>query len=116
MKQLIERVWRYSQINLYGFTLNIQTLEPVKFGISVAYIETQNSFGFESLENVIKHSLQHDRTVGGWYNEENGLFYFDSIKVFRNNEINEAIRFAIENKQIAIFDLTNLKEIKIQGV
>jgi fructokinase len=36
------------------------------------------------------------------------------VKVFRNSELKEAIEFAIENEQIAIFDLTNLKEIKIK--
>ena len=74
------------------------------------------SFGKQQLENVINHSLQNDKKIGGWLNNENGLFYFDSVKVFKNSELKEAVEFAIENEQIAIFDLTNLKEIKIQGV
>lgn len=113
MKQLIERVWEHSQNNPDGFTLNLETFRPVKFGISVAYLETQDSHDKESLENVINHSLRHQKTLGGWLNEENEKFYFDSVKIFKNSELDKAIEFAKEQKQIAIFDLTNLKEIKI---
>ena len=116
MKDLIERVLEYSKNNPNGFTLNIEIFKQVKFGIVVAFKETQNSFGKQQLENVINHSLQNDKKIGGWLNNENGLFYFDSVKVFKNSELKEAVEFAIENEQIAIFDLTNLKEIKIQGV
>lgn len=114
MKHLIERVWEYSQNNPNGFTLNIKTLKPIKFGIIVAFKETQNSFGKESLETVINHALQHNNIVGGWLNRDNGLFYFDSSKVFKNSELKKAIEFAKQNEQIAIFDLTNLREIKIK--
>lgn len=113
MKQLIERVWEHSQNNPDGFTLNLETFRPVKFGISVAYLETQDSHNKESLENVINHSLRHQKTLGGWLNEENEKFYFDSVKIFKNSELDKAIEFAKQQKQIAIFDLTNLKEIKI---
>ena len=50
-------------------------------------------------------------TVGGWLNEENDSFYFDSIRIFTNLE--EAKQFGRENKQIAIFDLTHLRLIKL---
>lgn len=113
MKQLIERVWEYSQNNPEGFTLNLETFKSVKFGISVAYLETQDSHDKESLENVINHSLRHQKTLGGWLNEENEKFYFDSVKIFKNSELDKAIEFAKQQKQIAIFDLTNLREIKI---
>lgn len=113
MKQLIESVWEYAKNNPDGFTLNIELMKPVKFGIVVAFKETQDSFGKESLQKVIQHALQNDRKIGGWLNDENGNFYFDSVKVFKNNELKEAIEFGITNEQIAIFDLTNLKEIKL---
>lgn len=53
------------------FTLNIETFKHVKFGIIVAFKATQNSFGKPSLEGIINHALQHDKTVGGWLNVEN---------------------------------------------
>ena len=114
MKDLIDRVLEHSKKNPQGFTLNIENFKQVKFGISVAFKETQNSFNKQQLENLINHSLKNDKKIGGWLNNENGLFYFDSVKVFRNSDLKEAIQFAIENEQIAIFDLTNLKEIKIK--
>jgi hypothetical protein len=114
MENLLDRVWEYSKKNPDGFTLNIESFKPVRFGIIVAFKETQNHFGKQDLENVINHSLKNSKMIGGWLNYENGLYYFDSVKVFRNSELKEAIEFAIENEQIAIFDLTNLKEIKIK--
>ena len=71
MKQLIERVWDFSQNNPYGFTLNIETMKAVKFGVVVAYYETQNSFGKEALTTVISHALKHNKVIGGWLNDEN---------------------------------------------
>ena len=113
METLTERVWEYSKNNPDGFTLNIETMRPVKFGICVAYLETQNCFGKDGLEKAISHALKHEKIVGGWLNYENEFYYFDSIKLFKN--LNEAIEFAKQNKQLAVFDLTNLREIRIEG-
>lgn len=114
MENFIDRVWEYSKNNPEGFTLNIETLKAVKFGIVVAYKDTQNSFGKEALKQVINHSLKHNKIVGGWLNEDNKMYYFDSIRVFKNSELQLAIEFAKQNEQLAIFDLTNLIEIKIK--
>jgi len=113
MQNLTDSVWEYAQNNPYGFTLNIETMKPVRFGVVVAYNATQNSFGKESLPNVISHALEHDKTVGGWLNDEDENYYFDSVKVFKNAEMQQAIEMGKENEQIAIFDLTNLREIKL---
>lgn len=113
MKNLFDRVWEYSKNNSYGFTINIKTFEIIKFGICVAYNETQNSFGETGLLFVINHAKTTNNIVGGWLNDENGLYYYDSVKVFKNSELKKAIEFAKEQKQIALFDLTNLKEIII---
>ncbi len=110
----LESVWEYAQNNPYGFTLNLETMKPVKFGICVAYIETQDSFGKKGLERVIEHSLKKTKIIGGWLNTENNLYYFDSVRMFKNSELKEAIEFAKQNSQLAIFDLTNLKEIRIK--
>lgn len=114
MENLIERVWEYSENNPDGFTLNLETGKTAKFGIAVSYEATQNSFGKESLRTVLDHSLKHQKFIGGWFNSEDGQYYFDSVRIFNNSEFNKAFQFAKENKQKAIFDLTNLKEIKIK--
>ncbi|MCY4779661.1 hypothetical protein ORI89_08355 [Sphingobacterium sp. UT-1RO-CII-1] len=113
-KALIEKVWEYANINPNGFTLNLETMKPIKYGISVAYLETQDSFDKEGLEIVINHAVRNNKIVGGWLNEDNKLYYFDSVKIFKNSDLDEAITFAKQNKQLAIFDLTNLKEIRIE--
>lgn len=57
MDDLIERVWEYSLNNPDGFTLNIENFKVVKYGLIVAFKDTQNSFGKQSLQKVINHSL-----------------------------------------------------------
>jgi fructokinase len=100
--------------NPYGFTFSLETEKMIKKGIAVAYFETQNSHTEIEIEKCINHALENDKNIGGWLNTENNKYYFDSIKVFKNVEKKEAISFAKQNKQIAIFDLTNLEEIKIK--
>lgn len=114
MRQLIDGVWEYSLINPNGFTLDIETMKPIKYGISVAYQETQDSFGKESLNGVINHALRNGKAVGGWFDTESNRYYFDSVKIFKNSEIDKAIEFAKNNDQLAIYDLTNLKEIRFK--
>ncbi len=114
MENLIDRVWEYSLKNPEGFTLNIETFKPIRFGIVAAYLETQDSFGKEGLRRAVSHATENSKIVGGWLNYDNGLYYFDSSRIFRNSELRQAIEFAKQNKQLAIFDLTNLREIKIK--
>jgi fructokinase len=66
----------------------------------VAYLETQDSFGTEGLKRCIKHAIGHDGYIGGWLNEDNGKFYFDSVKIFPVSQQKEAIEFGRANKQI----------------
>lgn len=116
MKNLIKRVWEYSKNNPHGFTLNIETFKPIEFGFCVAYEETQDSFGIKGLELVIEHSLKHNKIVGGWLNEDNGMFYFDSVKVFKFRDADKALKMAYSENQLAIVDLTYYKEIKIKDL
>lgn len=111
MKKLIEAIQEIAEQNPDGFTVELTTLKKVSKGISVAYLETQDSFGNEGLKKVLLHSQSHDGIIGGWLNEENGKFYYDSIKIFHDEK--EAVKFGIENEQIAIFDITNLRLIKL---
>jgi len=114
MINLKERVLDYSKKNPNGFTLNIETFKSVKYGFSVAFKETQNSFGVEDLEKVITHALENNKTIGGWLDEESGFFYFDSVKVFAETEFKEAVEFAKKNRQIAFYNLTDEEEIRLE--
>lgn len=111
MKNLIEAITKIAKENPDGFTVELTTLKKVTKGISVAYLATQDSFGTEGLKKVLKHAENHGKVVGGWLNEENGKYYFDSVKIFEDQ--NQAVKFGKENEQIAIFDITNLRLIKL---
>jgi fructokinase len=111
MTNLFQAIKRIAEQNPDGFTVRIPELTALKTGYIVAYLETQNCFGDDGLKKVLKHAFEHERIVGGWKNVENEQFYYDSSNVFDNPE--DAIRFGIENKQIAIFDLTFQREIRL---
>lgn len=111
MTNLIKAIEKIAKANPYGFTVDLTTLKKVKKGFVSAYLETQDSFGNEGLEKVLKHALENGNTIGGWLNEENNLYYYDSVKVFDNET--ECIKFGLANKQIAVFDIENLRVIKL---
>ena len=111
MTSLLEAIEEIAKQNPGGFTVDLTTLKKVTKGISVAYLETQDSFGEDGLKRVLNHALMHEKKVGGWLNEENQQFYFDSIRIFTNLE--EAKQFGRENQQIAIFDITHMRLIKL---
>jgi hypothetical protein len=108
---LTKKIFDFAKDHKSGFTLNINTLQPVKSGYVVSYKETQDSFDFIGLQNAVIHAINHDGIVGGWFNEKNSRYYFDSNKVF--NSITKAIAFGVDNEQIAIFDLDDLHEIRL---
>ena len=99
--------------NKDGFTVNAANLQPVKSGYAVAVSDTQDSFGFSGLANVVKYVSEHPEinAFGGWYNSDNNQFYFDATVIVDDLEI--AKDLGRYNKQIAIFDLANLKEIRL---
>lgn len=99
--------------NKDGFTVNAATLQPVTSGYSVAVADTQNSFGIEGLANVVKYVGEHPEVnaFGGWYNTENNMYYFDATVIV--DDLKTAKELGRVNKQIAIFDLANLKEIRL---
>ena len=99
--------------NKEGYTVNAATLQPVTTGYAVAVADTQDSFGFEGLANVVKYVSEHPEinAFGGWYNRENNMYYFDATVIVNNLE--DAKELGRINNQIAIFDLANLTEIKL---
>lgn len=112
--EIIEQVWRLSQRRPEGFTVDIRTMEEPTEGIAVAYEATQGSLSRESLTTVVTHALEHDGYVGGWLDEESGLYYFDSTKLFPEDKIEEALEFARENGQAAIYIISTEEEIRIE--
>ena len=99
--------------NKNGFTVNAANLQPVTTGYAVAVADTQNSFGFMGLVNVVKYVTEHPEinAFGGWYNKINKHFYFDATVIV--DDLAAAKELGRVNNQIAIFDLANLKEIRL---
>jgi ABC-type amino acid transport substrate-binding protein len=64
---------------------------------------------------VVSHALQHDGYVGGWYNSEDGFYYFDSTKLFPENDLKGAIQFGKDNGQSSVFILSTSTDLPIYG-
>jgi fructokinase len=105
MKQLFDAIKVIAKENPNGFTVDLPTLKKVTGGISVAYLETQDSFDDEGLKRVLKHALAYEKTVGGWLSDENDRFYYDSVRIF--TDLEEALQFGRENKQLYVFNLAS---------
>ena len=112
---IADKVWTFSQTHPDGFTLDIRTMTEPTEGIAVSYAATQNSHSRDQLDKVVSHALQHDSYVGGWYNSEDGLYYFDSTKLFPENDLEGAIQFGKENGQHSVFILSTSTDIPIDG-
>ena len=117
---VLSSVAAIAAINPDGFTVNAATLQPVTSGYAVALKRTQNSFGAEGLAKVanVIEELQASGYLngrilafGGWYDSESGLYYYDATVIYQDRE--KAIEAGRANEQIAIFDLSNLEEIRL---
>jgi len=113
--EIADKVWAFSQAHPDGFTLDIRTMTEPTEGIAVSYAATQNSHSRDQLDKVVSHALQHEGYVGGWLNREDGLYYFDSTKLFPENELQGAIQFGKENGQHSIFILSAYTDIPVEG-
>lgn len=110
---IAERIWNLSQFSPDGFTIDIRTMEAPTEGIAVAYAATQGCHSREGLVAVVKHALEHDGYVGGWYDSESGLYYFDSTRLFPEDQLDEALQFARDNSQLAVYVLSTGEEIRL---
>ena len=115
VKGIVDKVWTYSQTHPEGFTIDLRTMtEPVE-GICVAYAATQNSHSRDQLPYVVSHALSHNGYVGGWLNTSDSLYYFDSDRIFPEDSLAAALRFAKENGQISVFVLSTYTEILVDS-
>lgn len=114
MNNLFTTLTMIAAANPAGFTYNVQTNEMQSSGYAVALEATQGSHGLEGLESVLNLVLSSAcpaSCVGGWLDTETGLYYYDATVIVDNLE--DAIQLGRLNKQIAIFDLNTLTEIRL---
>ena len=112
---IADKVWAFSQTHPDGFIINIRTMTEPTEGIAVSYAATQNSHSRDQLNKVVRHALQNEGYVGGWFNSEDNLYYFDSTKLFPENDLKGAIQFGKENGRFSVFILSTYTNIPIDG-
>ena len=112
---IADKVWAFSQSHPDGFTIDIRTMTEPTEGIAVSYAATQNSHSRDQLDKVVSHALQHAGYVGGWYNSEDGLYYFDSTKLFPEDDLKGALQFGKENGQYSVFILSTYTDVPLDG-
>lgn len=112
--ELADAVWEFGQSHPEGFTLNIRKMTEPEKGIAVSYAATQRSHSRKQLENVVWHSLRHDGYVGGWLDKESGLYYFDSTRLYPEDELEEALGFGAVNGQRYVYIISTGTSVKIQ--
>lgn len=113
-ESLANQVWTYSLTHPDGFTMDLATMTVPTEGIVVAYEATQGCHSREKLNYVIDHAMMHNRVVGGWLDTTDSLYYFDSSRIFPEDSLEAAKKFGIENGQIAIFIISEGKEIRLE--
>lgn len=111
---LADSLWTFSQTHPDGFTLNISTWEMPTEGIAVAYSDTQDRHDRDDLEFVVSHAQTHGGYIGGWLDTETGRYYFDSVRLFPEDALEQASKFGRENGQIAIYILSSGQEIRLE--
>lgn len=111
-KTFISSVAAIAAVNPEGFTINSKDMTPETAGYCVALAETQNSFNNEGLARVYE-VIRSGRAnaVGGWLDSESGLYYYDAVVVLQDRE--KAVELGRLNNQLAIFDLNNMKEVRL---
>ncbi len=115
VEEIVEKVWQFSQSHPDGFTVDVRTMTEPTEGIAVSYAATQGSHSRENLTFVVEHALSHDGYVGGWLDSESGLYYFDSTKLFPEDQMDEAMEFARENGQSVIYVISTGEEIRVDN-
>ena len=114
MNNLFTTISAIAAANPFGFTFNVESNQMQTSGFSVALEATQNSHGTDGLEsvlNLVTSEACPASCVGGWLDQETGLYYFDATVIIEDKEA--AIAFGRLQNQIAIFDLNNLEEIRL---
>ena len=115
ISEIADKVWAFSQSRPEGFTIDVRTMAEPTEGIAVSYAATQGNHSREQLEGVVRHALQNDGYVGGWFNSADGLYYFDSTKLFPESELGNAVSFGRENGQFSVFVLSSSTDIPLDG-
>lgn len=110
----IKLIYEFGKTQEKGFTVDLNG-NPVECeGFVVALRETQNSFEFDGLVKAYNVAKEKGIYVGGWYEQDTGLYYFDACVIVET--FNEAVIKAIEEGQRAFYDLKGGKEYNLRDL
>lgn len=109
----IAKIKQIARANQEGFTLYLPSLEFVKHGWVIANSATQNFHGDEGLQKAYEFAMNHNRIIGGWYDENSGLFYWDAVIVEPDRE--KAIELMEMHDQIGIYNLDTAEYLERDG-
>ena len=110
VESLKEKILSYGESHPDGFTLDIRTFSEADNGISVA---CQLRRDRQSLEDVISHAYRNGGYVGGWWDSVNGRYVYDSVRLFPEDQLDEAMEFGRRNRQDAIYIISSGTEIRL---
>ena len=109
---MLSKIALFAAANIAGFTLNLNTMQPINKGYIVARAETQNSFNKAGLKRSLKFAAKNNLCLGGWFDNESKRFYYDAVEVY--TDLKQAVNAGVLNNQLAIFDLYNNEEIRLK--
>lgn len=93
-----------------GYTVD-KKRHAITDGYSIAVKETQDSHGIWGLMRTTFNSLRKGLNFGGWLDTATSRYYYDSVVIEHDEQT--AIAKGLENEQIAIYNLTDGKEIRL---
>lgn len=93
-----------------GYTVD-KKRHAITDGYSIAVKETQDSHGIWGLVRTTFNSLRKGLNFGGWLDTATSRYYYDSVVIEHDEQT--AIAKGLENEQIAIYNLTDGKEIRL---
>jgi hypothetical protein len=112
---IMAKVLELAEQNPDGFTIHSNGTEAPTEGVCVALAETQNSFGLHGLFKALSVAVEKNLHFGGWLENTTGKFYWDAVRLFPENELEEALEFARNEGQISVFVLSTFKIIYVNG-
>ena len=116
VRAVSDSIWTYSISHPDGFTMNLATMTEPTEGVVVAYAATQGCHSRKQLGRVVRHAVRHDGYVGGWLDTNENLYYFDSSRLFPEDSFAAAIHFGLQNRQLAIFVLSEGREVRLDSM
>jgi len=94
-----------------GFTLDLKTGEFIENGFAVALTHNINLKDLETLYKTVVTNQHVLKCVGGWTDQKDHIHYLDFVLIVNNEQ--DALKLCEIFRQIAYFDLNNLKEVRV---